>query len=334
MRSLYIAGHTGFIGSALLKHFGGRPGLTLITATRQELDLTRTEAVEGFLKRRRPDALILAAGRVGGIGANIRRPADFLYENLMIETNLIHGAWKAGVKRLLHFGSSCMYPKLCPQPMRPEFLMTGPMEPTSESFATAKWAGLNLCASYNRQHGTRFITAIPATVYGPGDSFDQESAHVLPALLAKFHEARERKRPEVILWGSGQAKREFLFVEDFAAACELVLEKYRGEAPINIGSGESVTILELADRIAAVSGFQGRIRWDSSSPDGTPEKQLDSTPLLQMGWAPRVDLREGLKRTYQWFLEQYDPSVRAELVEARSIHPSTEPAPDSIGGSG
>jgi len=301
MRSLYIAGHAGFIGSALLKHFAQRPELRLITAGRQELDLTQTEAVERFLKQTRPDALILAAGRVGGIGANVRQPADFLYENLMIEANLIHGAWKAGVKRLLHFGSSCMYPKLCPQPMRPEFLMTGPMEPTSEPFAMAKWAGLTLCSSYNRQYGTQFITAIPATVYGPGDSFDQESAHVLPALLAKFHEAREQKKPEVTLWGSGQAEREFLYVEDFAAACELILEKYRGEDPINIGSQEAVTILELADRIAAVSGFQGRIRWDSSSPDGAPEKRLDSAPLFKTGWAPQVDLKNGLKRTYQWW---------------------------------
>lgn len=303
MKTLYIAGHTGFIGSALMKHFERQPGLRLVTAARTELDLTRKEAVERFLQQTRPDALILAAGRVGGIGANVSRPADFLYENLMIEANLIHGAWRAGVARLLHFGSSCMYPRICPQPMRPEFLMTGPMEATSESFATAKWAGLTLCSSYNRQYGTRFITAIPATVYGPGDSFDQESAHVLGALLAKFHEAREQKKPEVTLWGSGQAEREFLYVEDFAAACELILERYRGEAPINIGSQEAVTILELADRIAALVGFQGRIRWDSANPDGAPEKRLDSNPLLHMGWRPRVDMKSGLEKTYQWFLE-------------------------------
>lgn len=277
--------------------------MQLMTAPRGELDLMQKEAVERFLERTRPEAVIIAAGRVGGIAANAKDPALFLHENLMIEVNLIHGAWRAGVKKLLNFGSSCMYPKVCSQPMRPEILMTGPLESTSESFAIAKWAGLSLCFSYNRQYGTHFTTAIPCTVYGPGDSFDPERAHVLPALLAKFHEAKEQGKPEVILWGSGQVRREFLYIEDFTSACELLLKSYEGDFPINIGRGESVAVHDLAAQVAQVVEFKGRIRWDASRPDGAPEKRLDSTPLFKLGWTPRVDLKNGLKKTYQWFLE-------------------------------
>lgn len=303
MKRIYIAGHTGFIGSALMRHFGGRPGVTPIVAARQELDLTRPEEVKRFLEKSRPQAVILAAGRAGGIGANVKKPAQLVYENLMIAANVIHGCWEAGVTELLYFGSSCMYPRLAPQPMRPEFLMAGPMEPTSSPFSMAKWAGMILCQAYNRQHGTRFITVIPATVYGPGDSFDPESAHVIGALIARFHEAKERGSPEITLWGSGTPRREFLYVDDFAAACERILERCAPEQPVNAGSGESVTILELADRIAALVGFQGRIRWNSSAPEGAPEKELDSTPLRRAGWEPRVPLAEGLERTHRWFLE-------------------------------
>ncbi|MBI4354277.1 MAG: GDP-L-fucose synthase [Candidatus Omnitrophica bacterium] len=303
MPRLYVAGHTGLVGSALMRRFSKEPTWSVVTATRAEVDLTRQEAVETWLPRVHPDVVIIAAGRVGGIEANRRYPAEFIYENLIMEMNLIHGAWKAGVKRLLNFGSSCMYPKRCPQPMRAEHLMTGPMEPTSEPYAMAKWAGLSLCDSYNRQYGTRYVTVIPATVYGPGDSFDPEDAHVLSALLRKLYEAAEQGRGEVTLWGSGQARREFLFTDDLAEACALLLDHDEAASPINVGSGASWTIRELADLIAEVVGFRGTVRWDASRPDGAPEKRLDSSLIQAMGWRPRTNLRGGIEQTYRWFLE-------------------------------
>jgi len=311
IRSLYLAGHTGLLGSALWRRFTQHPGLRLVTATRAKLDLTQPEAVERFLIETRPEALVLAAGRVGGIAANASEPAQFIYENLVIEANLIHGAWKAGVKRLLNFGSSCMYPRDCPQPMRPDLLMSGVLEPTSEPYAVAKWAGMVLCSSYNRQYGTRFISAIPATLYGSCDCFDPMRAHVISSLILKFHEAKEQGEQEVTLWGTGLARREFLYVEDAAEACELLLERYEASEPINIGSGESVAIRELATSVAQTVGFQGQIRWDTSRPEGAPQKLLDSTPISRLGWTPRTDLKTGLKKTYQWFLEN-------EMAGARS----------------
>ncbi len=301
-RTMYVAGHTGLVGSALVRHWAGRSDARLVCATRAEVDLTDPHQVDEWLAHTKPDTVVVAAGRVGGILANSRCPADFIYENMMIEANLIHGAWKAGVKRLLNFGSSCMYPKQCPQPMQPEHLMTGPLEPTSEAYAMAKLAGWSLCMSYNRQHRTRFITAIPATVYGPGDSFDLDDAHVLSALIRKFHEAVQQHAPEVTLWGSGQAIREFLFVDDLAEACEVILERYEGDDPVNIGTGQGCTVQELARLIAEVAGFRGTIRWDASRPDGTPVKLLDDSTIRTLGWKPRTDLRSGVERTRQWWL--------------------------------
>lgn len=309
MAKLYLAGHTGLVGSALVRHFANRPTVQTVVATRAEMDLTDPAQVQRWLSMTKPDVAIMAAGRVGGILANSQRPAEFIYENLMIEANLIHGAWTAGVKRLLNFGSSCMYPKHCPQPMHPRHLMTGPMEPTSEPYALAKWAGLSLCASYNRQYGTRYLSAIPAAVYGPGDSFDPDDAHVLSALIRKFHEATERGEREITLWGTGQARREFLYADDVAEACDVLLERYDEHAPINIGTGTSCTIQELAEAVAEVVKFRGTIRWDASHSDGAPAKVLDATDIQALGWRPRTDLRTGIARTYRWFLAHQAVSV-------------------------
>jgi len=301
---LYIAGHTGLVGSSLVRHFKGRAETALITADRATVDLLNAQAVADFLQGEAPDAVILAAGRVGGIAANEAQGAQFIYENLMIEANVIHGAWKAGVARLLNFGSSCMYPKATAQPMRTEQLMTGPLEPTSAPYAIAKWAGMTLCEAYRRQYGARFTTAIPSTVYGPHDDFDPKSGHVLSALLARFHAARLAGQDEVVLWGTGSPKREFLYADDLAEACEFLLERYDQAGPIHVGSGQVPTIRELAGAAAEVVGFSGRIRWDSSRPDGAPEKSLDLSEITRLGWSARTDLRSGLSKTYQWFLSQ------------------------------
>lgn len=300
----YVAGHTGLVGSALVRRWAGQPSIQVATATHEELELTDAAAVQAWLDAQRPDEIVIAAGKVGGIEANASEPAAFLYENLMIETNLIHGAWRAGVARVLNFGSSCMYPRECPQPMRPEHLMTGPMEPTSEPYAMAKWIGLSLCQSYRRQHGARFITAIPCTVYGPGDHLDLHTAHVLSALMRRCHEAKTQGARAVTLWGTGAARREFVYADDVTEACEILLARYDDAAPINIGSGQVCTIRELAELVADVVGFQGEIRWDHSKPNGAPEKRLDAAAIHRLGWAARTPLRAGVERTYQWFLEQ------------------------------
>jgi len=299
----YIAGHTGLVGSALVRRWAGQPSMELLTATHAQLELTEPRAVWAWLEANRPHEMVLAAGKVGGIGANAGEPVAFLYENLMMEANLIRGAWQAGVRRLLNFGSSCMYPKACPQPMRPEHLMTGPMEPTSEPYAIAKWAGLSLCQSYNRQHGTQYLTAIPCTVYGPGDHFDAQTAHVLSALIRKCHDAKAQGARSVSLWGTGNARREFVYADDLAEACELVLARYDGDGPINIGSGQTCTIRELAELVADVVGFQGELQWVRSEPDGALEKRLEASAIHRLGWTARTPLREGVARTYQWFLE-------------------------------
>ncbi len=304
MRSIYIAGHTGLVGSALTRRFSGRPGLQVITAARAQLDLLDAGAVERFLTAQKPEAVVIAAGRVGGIAANSASPAEFIYENLMIEAHLIHGSWKAGVRQLLNFGSSCMYPKECSQPMRSEDLQSGKMEPTSRSYAMAKWAGLTLAQAYRTQHGVRYVTAIPATVYGPGDNFDLKEGHVLSALISRFHQAKEQSQPCVTLWGSGKPRREFLYSDDLAEACELLLERYDAEEPINVGSGQACSIGELAEQVARVTGFRGEIRWDSSHADGALEKQLESGRVRAMGWAPKTSLAAGLERTYEWFLSK------------------------------
>ena len=304
MRSLYVAGHTGLVGSALVRHFSGRAGLSVITAARPQLDLLDGPAVERFLKAEKPEAVVIAAGRVGGIAANSERPAEFIYENLMMEANLIHGSWTAGVGRLLNFGSSCMYPKEAAQPMRSEDLGTGKMEPTSQAYATAKWAGLALVQAYRAQYGARYITAIPATVYGPGDNFDLKQGHVLSALINRFHQAKEQMRSSITLWGSGRPRREFLYSDDLAAACETLLNDYDAAEPVNVGSGQACSIRELAEQVARAVGFRGQIAWDSSSPEGAPEKRLESSRIQEMGWAPKVSLPAGLDRTYEWFLSR------------------------------
>lgn len=301
MKKVFVAGASGLVGSALVRRFQNRPGVTLATSSRSEADLRDPAAVEKLLAKLRPDTVILAAGTVGGISANSKRPADFLYDNLMIEANLIQASWKSGVGRLLNFGSGCMYPRECPQPMRPDQLMTGQMEPTSEPYAIAKLAGMALCQAIHRQHGARFITAIPCTVYGPGDNFDLEQGHVLSALLRRMHEAKLRGNGELELWGTGSPKREFLYCDDLAEACELLIEKYDGEGPINIGSGESISIRELAALCAETVGFTGPVKWDSKRPDGAPEKRLEVSEIFKLGWKPRTDLREGLRRTYEWY---------------------------------
>ena len=303
--TIYIAGHGGLVGSALVRRFSQLEGVDLVTAPRAELDLTQSQAVESFLQSVKPDVVIVAAGRVGGILANSLYPADFIYENLLIQANLVHSSWKAGVKRLLSFGSACMYPRDCRQPMSPEMLLSGKLEPTSEAYAIAKLAGLSLCTSYNRQHGTAYITLVPCNLYGPGDSFDPTQSHVIAALLLKFHKARAGRVKCLEVWGDGRARREFLYVDDLAEACELLLRSYEDSEPVNIGSGEFFAVRELAQAIADVVGYEGEIRWDTSRPAGAPEKLLESSAVRALGWSPRTDLRTGLRQTYAWFLENH-----------------------------
>ncbi len=300
---VYIAGHRGLVGSAIARRLSRLGGLRLITAIRKELDLTDGRAVERFLQDARPDIVIMAAGKVGGVLANSLYPAEFIYENLIMEANLIQGSWKAGIKQVLYFGSSCMYPKGCRQPMDPEFLMSGKLESSSEPYAIAKLAGLSLCSSYNQQYGTSYLTAIPCNLYGPGDSFDPTFAHVISAMISKFQKARSEGDESVAVWGDGEAQREFLYVDDLAEACELLLRCYDKPGPINIGSGDFFTIREIADAVRDVVGFRGEICWDPSGPAGAREKLLDSKPIRELGWSPRTDLHSGLERTYAWFLE-------------------------------
>lgn len=301
---LYIAGHTGLVGSALVRHFSKRPAVEIITATRAELDLTRQADVEAFLTATPPDVVVLAAGRVGGIQANFKFPAQFIYDNMMMEANLIHAAYKAGLKRLINFGSACMYPKNCSTAMTPELLMTGKLESTNEPYALAKLAGMSLCESYNRQYQTSYVNVIPGNLYGPGDSFDLERCHVVAALIRRFHEAKRDGAPEIVLWGTGAAQRDFLYVDDLASACEILLEKYRQSGPINVGAEAPCSIKELALAIGRMVGYSGQIRWDSGRPDGAPLRFLDSTEMQQLGWSAQVDLATGLQRTYDWFLKK------------------------------
>ncbi len=310
----FLAGHRGMVGGAILRRMQAR-GDRVITRTRSELDLTDQAAVRAFLQAERPDAVILAAARVGGIHANDSYPADFIYENLMIEANVIHQAHQAGVGRLLFLGSSCIYPRAAAQPMAEEALLTGPLEPTNEPYAIAKIAGLKLCESYNRQFGTDYRSVMPTNLYGPGDNFHPENSHVLPALLRRFHEAVRTGQDEVVIWGSGRPRREFLHVDDMAAASLFVLDLapavYRAQtAPmrghINVGTGEDVSIADLARIIAEVTGFAGRIGFDTGKPDGTPRKLLDVSLLARLGWRASIPLRDGVEQTYRWFLDQQD----------------------------
>jgi GDP-L-fucose synthase len=313
--TVYVAGHRGMVGSALLRALEQRGESRRITRSRAELDLLDQQAVRAFFQAERPEQVYLAAAKVGGIHANSSYPAEFIYENLMVEANVIHEAWRVGVKRLLFLGSSCIYPRLAPQPMPEDALLTGPLEPTNEPYAVAKIAGIKLCESYNRQYGTDFRSVMPTNLYGPNDNFHLENAHVIPALIRRFHEARQQGAAEVLIWGSGSPKREFLHVDDMAAAClhvmDLAPDTYRAsttpkQSHLNIGSGKDCSIRELAECIAQVTGFVGRIVFDPSKPDGTPRKLLDVSRLHSLGWRASIGLEDGLRETCRWFVEHQE----------------------------
>jgi len=300
-KRVYVAGHRGMVGSALIRRLAREP-VDLLTATRSELDLTCRAAVEAWMGALRPQVVIVAAAKVGGILANTARPVDFLEQNLLIEMNLISAAFAVGVEKLLFLGSSCIYPRDCQQPIREEYLLTGPLEPTNQWYALAKIAGVKLCQAYREQYGTDFISAMPANLYGPGDNFDLTTSHVVPALIRKMHEAKTSGTTKVEIWGTGSPRREFLHVNDLADACVLLLKRYSSSMPINIGSGEDLTIQELARTVATTVSFAGVLRFDPARPDGTPRKLLDISRLRSLGWCPQIGLQEGLADVYAWFL--------------------------------
>lgn len=295
---IFVSGHRGLVGSAIVRRLTVGGYGNIVTRTRAELDLLDQRAVHEFLAAERPDYIFAAAAKVGGIQVNNLYRAEFIYENLMASANLIHGAHRAGVQRLLFLGSSCIYPRDCPQPMREEFLLSGPLEETNEPYAIAKIAGIKLCESYNRQFGRQYVSVMPTNLYGPNDNYDLESSHVLPALIRKAHEARERGDTEYVVWGSGRPRREFLYVDDLADACVYLAEKNYDGPLINIGAGEDVTIRELAETVMQVIDFPGRIRFDHSKPDGTPRKLLDVSRMAAMGWRASTPLREGIAMAY------------------------------------
>ncbi len=301
-KRVFVAGHRGMVGGAIVRRLD-REGCEVLTATRQELDLTRQLAVDAWMTRHQPDAVFVAAARVGGIHANDTYPADFLYDNLMIEANLIRAAFDNRVEKLLFLGSSCIYPREAPQPMPENALLTGPLEPTNEWYAIAKIAGIKLCQAYRRQHGADFISAMPTNLYGPGDNFHPQNSHVPAALLRRFHEAKRDGLDSVTVWGTGTPLREFLHVDDMADACVFLMKTYSDMGHVNVGSGQETSIADFARAVAEAVGFQGRLDFDTSRPDGMPRKLMDSSRLLAMGWAPRIPLREGLAGAYRWFLE-------------------------------
>lgn len=301
--SIFIAGHRGLAGSAILRELETRGNSKIITRTRSELDLSDRAAVRQFFASERPRAVVVAAAKVGGIKANNDFPVEFLLDNLKIQNNVIEAAHAHGVQRLLFLGSSCIYPKFAPQPIPESALLTGALEPTNEAYAIAKIAGIKLCQAYAKQHGAQFISAMPTNLYGPGDNFDLESSHVLPALLRKVHEAKATGADAVTVWGTGTPRREFLHVDDLAAACRLLIEAENPPDLTNIGCGEDVSIRELAETICGVVGFPGKLIFDTTKPDGTPRKLLDVSKLRGLGWTPAITLRDGIDRTYRWYLE-------------------------------
>jgi GDP-L-fucose synthase len=298
--SVFVAGHRGLVGSAITRRLRGA-GVDVITRGREELDLLDTVAVSRFFDEVRPGAVVLAAAKVGGIMANATQPVEFLENNLHIQLNVISSAWRAGTEKLLFLGSSCIYPKFAAQPITEDALLTGPLEPTNEAYAIAKIAGITQIQSYRREYGAHYVSAMPTNVYGPGDNFDLETSHVLPALIHRFHLATERGDSEVTLWGSGTPRREFIHVDDLADACATILEKYDDPAPINVGTGTDVTIRELAELVADVVGFTGTINFDPAKPDGTPRKLLDVSKLEGLGWKPSISLRDGIESTFAWW---------------------------------
>lgn len=300
-KTIYIAGHTGLIGSALARYFSNLGSVRLVLAPHSELELTDQRKVDDFLATHRPDIVLIACGKVGGILANAKYPAEFIYQNLMMEANLIHASWKGGVTRLLNFGSSCIYPKKCPQPMTPNLLMTGKMEETNEPYGIAKLAGMALCESYNRQYGTAYLNVIPSNIYGPGDSYDLEKCHVISAAIAKFHQAKINGEKRIEFWGSGNVVRDFLYVDDLARACLLLLETYKGISPINVGAMAPCVVRDLMGKIKDIVGFEGEVFWDSAKPDGALTRILDATVIKKLGFVPQVDLETGLRKTVEWY---------------------------------
>jgi len=301
---LFVAGHQGMVGAALVRRFQRDPGVNLLLRTRAELDLSNQAAVAAFFATEKPDVAIIAAAKVGGIHANSTYPAEFLFENLAIAANTIHGAYRAGVPRLLFLGSSCIYPKLAAQPMAETCLLTGALESTNEAYAIAKIAGLKLCEYYRKQYGVLYHAAMPTNLYGPGDNYHAQNSHVLPALIRKFHEAKVAGRPEVVAWGTGKPQREFLYVDELADACAFLLKLANPPDLINVGTGTDVTIKELTELVAAATGFAGKITWDATKPDGTPRKLMDVGRLTALGWQAQISLREGIAKTYASFLAE------------------------------
>ncbi len=300
---IYVAGHAGLVGSAIVRRLRALKHEQLLLRTRHELELRDQAAVRAFFERERPEYVFLAAAKVGGIQANANHPAEFLGDNLQIQTHVIDAAWRCGVKKLLFLGSSCIYPKHAPQPIAEDCLLTGPLEPTNEWYAIAKIAGLKMAAAYRRQYGFNAISAMPTNLYGPGDNFSLQTSHVLPALIRKFHEAKVAGRGEVVVWGTGSPKREFLHVDDLADALVVLMQRYSDEAPINVGCGSDVSIAELAALVGEVVGFKGKLAFDTAKPDGTPRKLLDVSKLSALGWAPKIGLKEGIASTYHWYVE-------------------------------
>ena len=300
---IYVAGHRGLVGAAVVRALQQQGYRNLLLRTHQELDLTDQRAVREFFDRQRPAAVIMAAARVGGIHANSTRPALFIRDNLLIQDNVIDAAHRSGVAKFVFLGSSCIYPKLAPQPIKEEYLLTGPLEPTNEWYAVAKIAGVKMCQAYRREYGFNAISLMPTNLYGPGDNFDLQNSHVLPALIRRFHEAKLRGDETLSIWGTGTPRREFLHVDDLADAVIYLLKNYEDEAIVNIGWGEDITIRELAELVMAASGYQGRLVFDPSKPDGTPRKLLDTTRLTGLGWRPKISLKDGIETTYAWFRE-------------------------------
>ncbi len=311
---IYIAGHTGLVGSAILRALERGKYTNLIFRTYEEMDLINQEAVVDFFKKEKPEYVFLASGKVGGIMANNTYPAQFIYENIQMQSNVIHSAYLSGVKKLLFLGSVCIYPKLCPVPVKEEYLLTGSLEPTNEPYAIAKIAGIKMCQSYNRQYGTNFISNMPSNLFGPNDNFSPRDSHVLPALIRRFHEAKLREDKTITLWGTGSPRREFLYVDDAADACLFLMNNFnptknqneKGECYLNIGAGYDLTIKELAEMVKKVVGYDGELLWDTSKPDGTPKRLLDSTRINKLGWKPSINLEDGIKMAYKWFCDNYE----------------------------
>lgn len=312
---IYVAGHRGLVGAAIVRHLQAGGYTNLITATSRELDLREQAKVRAFFVQHRPDYVFLAAAKVGGILANDTYPAEFIYDNLMMEANIIDAAYRSGVQKLLFLGSTCIYPKLAPQPLKEEYLLSGPLEPTNEWYAVAKIAGIKLCQAYQRQYGARFIAAMPTNLYGPGDNFDLEKSHVMPALIRKFHEAKMANAPLVTVWGTGKPLREFLHVDDCARACVFLMDRYEEPDIINIGTGSDIPIGELASLVKKVVGYAGEIVFDIAKPDGTPRKLVDVGRITALGWHPEIGLEEGVANAYQWFLK----NVNAAQGQVRGL---------------